>query len=114
MVPAAGQGIVGITVRAADTGLRDMLAAIDDADAKTASTAERAMLAVLDGSCRTPIGAHARLLPDGGLHLTGLLARPDGRFLLRRDLQGPSADAGRIGRDLGASLRAAAPRDLFA
>ena len=68
----------------------------------------------LDGSCRTPIGAYARLLSGGELHLTGLIASPDGRFLLKRNLQGPVADADRIGGELGASLRAAAPRDLFA
>jgi hydroxymethylbilane synthase len=114
MVPAAGQGIVGITVRAADTDLRDLLATIDDPDANATSAAERAMLAALDGSCRTPIGAYARLLPGSDLHLTGLIASPDGRFLLKRNLQGPVADAARIGGELGASLRAAAPRDLFA
>jgi hydroxymethylbilane synthase len=114
MVPAAGQGIVGITVRAADTRLRDLLATIDDPEANATSTAERAMLAALDGSCRTPIGAYARLLPTGDLHLTGLIASPDGRFLLKRNLQGPVADAARIGGDLGAILRAAAPRNLFA
>ena len=51
------------------------------------------MLARLDGSCRTPIGGHARLLPDGELHLTGLVARGDGSFLLKRSLHGPVDDA---------------------
>ena len=64
MVPAAGQGIIGITVRADDTDLHELLAAIEDPEAKAVSTAERAMLAELDGSCRTPIGGHARLLPE--------------------------------------------------
>jgi hydroxymethylbilane synthase len=114
MVPAAGQGIVGITVRASDTELHDLLAAIEDPEAKAVSTAERAMLAELDGSCRTPIGGYARLLPTGELHLTGLLARPDGSFLLKTSLHGAAIDAGRIGRDLGARLRADSPRDLFA
>jgi hydroxymethylbilane synthase len=114
MVPAAGQGIVGITVRSTDTGLRDLLATINDPDANATSTAERCLLAALDGSCRTPIGGYARLLSGCELHLTGLIASPDGRFLLKRNLQGPVADAARIGGELGASLRAAAPRDLFA
>ena len=51
------------------------------------------MLARLDGSCRTPIGGYARLLPNGELHLTGLVARADGSFLLKRSLHGPGADA---------------------
>ena len=114
MVPAAGQGIVGITVRASDTELLELLAAIEDPDSKAVSSAERALLDTLDGSCRTPIGGYARLLDDGTLHLTGLVARADGSFLLRRERHGPAADAVRIGADLGEELRADAPRDIFA
>jgi hydroxymethylbilane synthase len=113
MVPAVGQGIIAVTVRANDTDLRELLAAVDDPEARPAATAERALLAALDGSCRTPIGGYARLLPRGELHLTGLVARPDGSFLLKRSLHGPAADAARIGAELGASLRADSPRDLF-
>ncbi|HEX3349032.1 MAG TPA: hydroxymethylbilane synthase [Acetobacteraceae bacterium] len=114
MVPAAGQGIVGITVRTVDTELRELLAAIEDPVAKAVSTAERALLAALDGSCRTPIGGYARLDPDGSLHLTGLVARANGSFLLRRTLRGSGADAARIGAELGASLRSDSPADIFA
>jgi hydroxymethylbilane synthase len=113
MVPAAGQGIVGVTVRADDTELHELLAAIEDPEAKAVSTAERALLAELDGSCRTPIGGYARLLPNGELHLTGLVARADGSFLLKRALHGAAVDAVRMGRELGASLRADAPHDIF-
>ena len=114
MLPAAGQGIVGVTLRAADTELHEMLAAIEDPEAKAVATAERAMLSQLDGSCRTPIGGYARLLPNGELHLTGLVARADGSFLTRRSLHGAARDAERIGNELGASLRANSPRDIFA
>ena len=114
MVPAAGQGIVGVTVRADDVELHELLAAIEDPVAKAVSTAERALLAALDGSCRTPIGGHARLLPDGRLHLTGLVARADGSFLMKRSAVGAPSDAGRIGTALGAELRADSPADIFA
>jgi hydroxymethylbilane synthase len=114
MVPAACQGIVGVTVRADATELRELLAAIEDPAARAVAAAERALLAALDGSCRTPIGGHARLLPSGELTLTGLVARTDGSFLLRRHLTGPAAEAARIGRELGAELRAASPADIFA
>jgi len=113
MVPAACQGIVGITVRADDEELRAMLGGIEDPNAHSVATAERALLAELDGSCRTPIGGHARVEADGTLHLTGLVARADGTFLLRRDLSGPRADAARLGHELGASLRMDSPRDIF-
>lgn len=113
MVPAAGQGIVGVTVRARDTELHELLSGIEDPEARAVSTAERALLAALDGSCRTPIGGHGRLLPNGELHLTGLVARADGSFLLKRSLHGLTADAARIGRELGESLRTDSPRDIF-
>ncbi len=113
MLPAACQGIVGITVRADDMALRQMLSGIEDREAHMVATAERALLAELDGSCRTPIGGHARLHGEQ-LVLTGLVARADGSFLLRRVISGGPSDAERLGRELGASLRADSPADLFA
>ena len=112
MVPAVGQGIVGITVRERDVELRELLAAIEDREARAVSTAERSMQQVLDGSCSTPIGGHARVI-DGVLTLTGLVARGDGSFLLKRTVSGSPADAARIGAELGASLRADSPADIF-
>ena len=118
VVPAACQGIVGVTARAADVDLCQLLAAIEDAEARAVSTAERALLASLDGSCRTPIGGYARLAPPdaagvGRLHLTGLVARTDGSFLLRRSVSGAPEEAAALGRALGDSLRADSPPDIF-
>jgi hydroxymethylbilane synthase len=113
MVPAAGQGIVGVTVRGSDLELLELLAAIEDREARAVSSAERALLDALDGSCRTPIGGYARLLADGQLHLTGLVAREDGSFLLKRQAVGAVTDATRLGRELGAALRTDSPGDIF-
>lgn len=113
MLPAAAQGIVGVTVRADDTRVRSILDRLDDGESRVIARAERAMLGSLDGSCRTPIGAFARLTAEGGMTLTGLVARSDGTFLLKRTLTGAAADAERIGRDLGDQLRAGSPTDLF-
>ncbi len=117
MVPSAGQGIVGITTRADDIELRSLLAGIEDPEARAVSTAERALLASLDGSCRTPIGGYARLIQQGGavpaIHLTGLVARGDGSFLLKRSVTGSADDAARLGAELGDSLRRDSPRDIF-
>ena len=113
MLPSACQGIVGVTVRESDTALREMLAGIEDPDALVVATAERALLAELDGSCHTPIGGLARLLADGSLHVEGLVARADGSFLIRRHTTGHRSDAARLGRDLGAQLRMDSPRDIF-
>lgn len=113
MVPAACQGIVGVTVRADDVELRELLSVIEDRESAIASAAERALLGELDGSCRTPIGGHARLTADGGVNLTGLVARADGSFLLKRRLSGAAADAARLGRELAMELRKEAPADVF-
>ena len=114
MVPAACQGIIGITTRTTDLELIQMLSGIEDPEAKAVAAAERALLAALDGSCRTPIGGYARLLEDGSLHLTGLVARADGSFLLKRTVTGPKSQAARLGHDLGMSLKADSPADIFA
>ncbi len=113
MIPAAAQGIVGITTRADDAELLDLLAAIEDPEARAVATAERSMLAELDGSCRTPIGGYARVLPDQRLMLTGMVARADGSFVITRSLTARMSDAERLGQTLGTSLRAASPVDIF-
>ncbi len=113
MVPSAGQGIVGITAREDDVELLELLAGIEDREASAVSKAERALLAALDGSCRTPIGGHARMLVDGNLHLTGIVAREDGSFLLKRQISGMASDAARLGTTLGEELRADSPADIF-
>jgi hydroxymethylbilane synthase len=114
MLPAACQGIVGVTIRADDHALRAALALIEDRHARIAATAERAVLAELDGSCRTPVGAHATIGPDGALHVEALLARADGSFLLRRSLDGQAEDAEALGRALGRTLRDGSPADILA
>ena len=114
IVPSAGQGIAGVTVRADDRELRELLAGIEDPESRAVSTAERSMLAELDGSCRTPIGGYARLVSPHTLALTGLIARADGSFLLRRTVTGDPSDAARLGRDLGESLRLVSPSDVLA
>ncbi len=113
MLPAACQGIVGVTVRAVDVELAEMLSAIEDPAAAAVSRAERALLAALDGNCRTPIGGHATLLPGGRLLLEGLTARADGSFLLRRAVEGAATDAQRLGQALGEELRRDTPPDVF-
>lgn len=108
MLPAAGQGIVGVTVRASDEGLRRLLAAIEDSSVRAVATAERAMLAGLGGSCRTPIGGYA-VIEQGVLTLDGMLASEDGTVLVRRQARGRVAVAAAIGAEVAAALRAEAP-----
>ena len=112
-LPAVGQGIIAIEARDADTRTRTLLAAIDDRDADTALACERAFLAVLDGSCRTPIAGHA-ILRDGVLAFRGLIARPDGSEVVETARAGAVADAAALGADAGAELKRRASPGFFA
>ena len=76
-------------------------------------TAERAMLAALDGSCRTPIAGLAELDSGGGLTLRGLVVRPDGSEVFETARSGPAADAEAMGRDAGEELRRRAGPGFF-
>jgi hydroxymethylbilane synthase len=105
ILPAVGQGAVCIECRADDARTRGWLAAIDHAPTATCVAAEHAMLAVLDGSCRTPIAGHAVLDAKGAVRLRGLIAKPDGSELIAGERRGPSSDAERLGRDLGEELK---------
>ena len=105
MLPAVGQGAVCIECRADDAQTRGWLAAINHEATATCVAAEHAMLAVLDGSCRTPIAGHAVLGADGGLHLRGLILKPDGSQAIATERRGAASDAAALGRDAGLELK---------
>jgi hydroxymethylbilane synthase len=112
-LPAVGQGIIAVEARGDDARTRALVAAIDHADTSIALAAERAFLAVLEGSCRTPIAGHA-MVRASRVELRGLIARPDGSALLEAARAGAAADAVRLGADAGAELKARAGADFFA
>jgi hydroxymethylbilane synthase len=112
-LPAVGQGAITIEVRADDAGTRELLARIDHADTSVALAAERAFLAVLDGSCRTPIAGHA-LLDGDALSFRGMILRPDGSEAHETSRAGSRKDAAALGADAGAELKRCAPADFFA
>jgi hydroxymethylbilane synthase len=111
-LPAVGQGVIALETRADDARTRAQLAKINDAAAATALAAERAFLAVLDGSCRTPIAGHARLA-GGVLHFRGLIVKPDGSESFETERRGGAADAAALGEDAGRELRGRAGADFF-
>ncbi|MGA8357270.1 MAG: hydroxymethylbilane synthase, partial [Xanthobacteraceae bacterium] len=86
-LPAVGQGAIGIETRDDDTKTGALVEAINDADTATALATERAFLAVLDGSCRTPIAGHARVI-DGVVRFRGLIAKTDGSEALEVSREG--------------------------
>lgn len=104
-LPAAGQGAIGIVCCTDDSNTQTLLAPLNHTETLDAVIAERAMLATLDGSCRTPIAAWARREGDM-LHLTGALYALDGSESYRVERRGAAQDAAAMGKDAGAELRA--------
>jgi hydroxymethylbilane synthase len=111
-LPAVGQGAIGLETREDDEATRGLIALINDPATLTALTAERAFLAVLDGSCKTPIAGHARI--DGGtISFRGLIAKPDGSKSFETTRSGKVADAAALGSDAGRELKARGGADFF-
>jgi len=111
-LPAVGQGAIGIEARVDDARTRELLARIDHADTSTALACERAFLAELDGSCKTPIGGHATL-SGGLLHFHGLIVKPDGSAAHETAIAGSRKDAVTMGADAGRALRQYARPGFF-
>jgi hydroxymethylbilane synthase len=101
MCPAAGQGALGIEIRKGDSVTGRYLAFLDDADARAATTCERALLNKLGGGCQVPIGAAAEVR-KGGLHLDAIVAHPDGSKILRESRDGD--DPVQLGSEVGETL----------
>jgi hydroxymethylbilane synthase len=101
MTPAAGQGALGIEIRRDDRVMRQHLAFLDDAATRAATTCERSLLNKLGGGCQVPIGAFAEVAA-GKIHLTGLVAHPDGSKVLRETADGD--DPMRLGESTGEKL----------
>ena len=104
MLPAVGQGALGIETRAGDRATRDVVERIDDPDAHEPVLAERALLASLRGGCLAPVGAWGRIESDGRLHLTAVVLSSDGEVRLSADLFGNAADAVALGRQAAEHL----------
>jgi hydroxymethylbilane synthase len=103
-LPAVGQGAIALAARVADRRVADALTPILDAPTGSALAAERAFLDVLDGSCRTPIGGHARLV-DGRLAFRGLVLSPDGRNAVEIAAEGPCEAAEKLGAEAGRAIK---------
>jgi hydroxymethylbilane synthase len=101
MCPAAGQGALGIEIREGDDKTRELLAFLNDAKVRAATTCERALLNRLGGGCQVPIGAFAEQR-NGKLHLDSIVADPDGSKVLRDSRDGD--DPEKLGNEAGAAL----------
>ncbi len=112
ILPAVAQGAIGIEARRGDARVAALLAPLNHAPTAARVAAERACLAVLEGSCRTPIAAYAEIA-GGDLHLRALLALPDGSVVHRHAGNAPVGDAGRLGAEIGGWLKGQAGPDFL-
>ncbi|MGI8679123.1 MAG: hydroxymethylbilane synthase [Jatrophihabitans sp.] len=118
VLPAPAQGALAIECRSSDIAAIEVLAAIEDPDTRTAVTAERALLAALEGGCSAPVGALAEITvgdsvdgvdgDDGTdvleVFLRGSVTAVDGTGAVRLSATGPTTDADGVGRRLAAEL----------
>ncbi len=112
MLPAVGQGALGLECRAGDSATQEVLASIDDPETHAAVLAERALLRNLGGGCQVPIGAHTSF-GEGNLVLRGVVLPSDGTKRVADSISGPSDLAEKLGQELAERLLAAGARDLL-
>jgi len=103
MLPAVGQGALGIETRSADRETANLVASLDDAETRACVTAERALLHELEGGCQVPLGALARLEGDD-LLLEACVFSPDGTDFVRREFRGSAKEPDSVGKHLGQIL----------
>ncbi len=113
MLPAVAQGALAIEIREGDARMTDLLAPLDHAPSSIAVSAERAFLAKLDGSCRTPIAGLAVLNGDA-VSFRGMILTPDGSEWHETGREGRAEQADEIGAAAGAELLERAGPDFFA
>jgi hydroxymethylbilane synthase len=105
MLPAIAQGAIGIEIRDDDDKTRELVAAINHATTAQAITCERAFLASLEGSCRTPIAGHATV-QNGNIAFRGETLTLDGRQVFTAARHGSIADVAKLGADAAAEVKA--------
>ncbi len=113
ILPAVAQGAIGVTCRADDAKTQLYLETLNHNETVVRITAERALLKVLDGSCRTPIAALGEICTDGTFLFRGLALRPDGSELLETTRRGSVEEAEALGRDAGEELKNCASPGFF-
>jgi hydroxymethylbilane synthase len=103
-LPAVGQGALAIEIPEGRADLAAWLAPLNHAPTALCVRAERAASRHLGGSCTVPLAAHARLAAGGAIEMEGLVARPDGQALVRRQASGPGAAPEAVGEALAKAL----------
>jgi len=112
MLPAPGQGVLAIQIRAGDKATLAAIERLNDAVAVAEAVAERSLLEGLGGGCLVPVGARARAV-NGTIDLSAFVGHPDGRPSFRSSASGPMAEAANLGRSLAITMLGQGARPIL-
>ncbi len=112
ILPAVGQGALGVEIRVDDDTVRDALGVIESPETRAATTAERSLLRRLEGGCQIPIGALG-VVREGRLHVAAVVGSLDGRRIVRADVTGDRRNAEALGDALAEKLLADGAGDIL-
>ncbi len=112
MCPAVGQGALAVETREDGGEAWQVCQKLENAEARIAVTAERAVLAALGGGCQAPMGAHATV-DDALVHLRAVIVSPDGAQVIRKQVSGSASEAAAMGRALGEQLLAEGGKQIL-
>jgi hydroxymethylbilane synthase len=113
LTPAAGQGCLALEARVDDEAMSELAAELTHRESLVCLTAERAVVAALDATCRTPVAAYARL-EDGALVMDAFVGLPDGSVWIRDELEGDAEDPAALGLAVAQRLIDAGAKDVLA
>lgn len=114
MLPSVAQGAIGIEIRRDDEAIKKLLTPLNHTKTSQCVTAERVVMQILDGSCKTPLAAYAQFINDNEIMLQALAAKADGTSVVKLNQKGPANKAENLGKELGQKLKSQLPSDFFA
>ncbi len=112
ILPAVGQGALGIEINEENNFVNEILKSIHHEDTYKAVLAERALLRTLEGGCQVPIGSYAEVKPNG-LYLDSLVGSIDGTITFRKKIRGSKAEPEKLGKSLAKDLLKAGAKEIL-
>jgi len=111
-IPAPAQGALAIQTRADDTDTCNLIAAIDDGNNRTTTSAERKILTTMQCGCHAPVGADARI-PEGEINIRAFISDVEGKNYISRDITGPTIEATQLAENIATQLLAAGGKQIL-
>lgn len=113
LLPAVGQGALGIECREDDYNLLVLLAALEDRDTRVCVNAERAFMKTLEGGCQIPAACNARMLDEENVYVQGLVANLDGAEIIRAERVGDASESEKLGASIAEEILENGGREIL-